>query len=162
MTGPASSPPPHAAASIETPAEAETLCRDIEATMRALSELIERETALVRKAEIARTAELEERKSELARRYVDEMKQVRAHRDHLVALAPDAMARLRDLNTTFHSELQINLAALATARAVAEDLVRGVSEAVGRKRRLATYSRQGRVEKPTGPGGTAITVDRSM
>ncbi len=146
---------------IDTAADAEALCRDIEATMTALSEIIEQESALVRMAKISDSAELEERKADLARHYVAGMKVVKAHRDRLKTLAPAAMERLRDLNATFHSELQINLAVLATAKAVAEDIVRGVSEAVNRQNRVRGYSADGRVQPRSYSSAGAIAIDRS-
>ncbi|MCC2111839.1 MAG: hypothetical protein KDJ16_07390 [Hyphomicrobiales bacterium] len=146
---------------INSTADAEALCHEIETTMVALSDIIEQESALVRKSKISETAELENQKADLARRYVADMKVVKAHRDQLKALAPAAMDRLRDLNDAFHSELQINLAVLATAKAVAEDIVRGVSDAVNRQNRIPGYSRDGRAQPRTYSSAGAIAVDRS-
>ena len=163
MSDPMQNPyPPAEAPVIESADEAAALCADIEATMTALTDVIEQESALVRQTRISETAELEARKSDLARRYVAEMKVVRAQRDHLAALAPDSMGRLRDLNDRFHAQLQINLAVLATAKAVAEDIVRGVSEAVGKRRRVTTYARDGRMAQAPRTTANAVTVDRSM
>jgi hypothetical protein len=69
---------------------------------------------------------------------------------------------MRRRHEEFAALLKINLAVLATAREVAEDIVRGVSEAVGRAAGPRTYGPTSGVRHPTATGARGIAIDRSL
>jgi hypothetical protein len=129
---------------ISTLGEAEQVIANLDRVMEALLETVEEETALVRSGHLHQAAGLEARKTELAGHYLAETERLKTSRDFLRNNVPEAIAALRRRHDTFHAMLQINLTVLATAHAVSEGIVRGVSETLNRSRAPQTYSAAGR------------------
>ena len=96
------------------------LCARIEATMEALLQLIEAESELLRSGKTVAAAALESGKNGYARAYMDELDVLRVVGAELDHHAPGSVERLRRRHEEFVSVLQIDMAALATARAVSE------------------------------------------
>jgi hypothetical protein len=69
---------------------------------------------------------------------------LKASQDYFTANSPVAMDDLRRRHDLFRALLQINLTVLATAHAVAEGIIRGVSDELMRKSAPQTYSASGR------------------
>jgi hypothetical protein len=131
-------------APMQSAAEAAELGTHFAQVMQALIEIVEQETRLVRAGRTREAAALEPQKSELARLYLADASRVRECRNHLRRHAPEFLEDLRDRHDVFRALLQINLTVLATAHAVAEGLVRGVSDELARKSSPQTYTAQGR------------------
>jgi hypothetical protein len=73
---------------------------------------------------------------------------VKNARGFLRQQAPDLLKDLKDHHDRFRALLQINMTVLATAHAVAEGLVRGVSGELSRKLSPQTYTSYGRAAAP--------------
>lgn len=125
-------------------AEAAQLAAHFAEVMDALVEIIEGETRLVRAGRAREAAKLEQAKSELARLYLADASTVRESRPFLRHHAPDLLKDIQHRHERFRALLQINLTVLATAHAVAEGLVRGVSGELVRKSSPQTYTASGR------------------
>ena len=97
--------------------ESESICMEVEEAMDVLLKVIQDETALVRSGMLVAAGELDARKKEAARRYVAAVDRVRTAAPMLERMAPHAIDRLKRRNENFRSVLQLNLAALAAARA---------------------------------------------
>ena len=145
-----------------TPAEARKLAENLMEVMSALLGVIERETELVRAGKIREAMASEAQKSELSRRYVGAVTQLRASSKSLAQTAPDLLATLRRHHDTFRAMLQINLTVLATAHAVSESIVRGVNSEVQRRNIPNTYTAAGRRVTPGPRHITPIAVSRSL
>ncbi len=135
---------------ISTLGEAQHAIANLERIMDGLLATVEQETALVRGGKISDAANLEEAKSELAGRYLAETERLKASKDFLGRCLPEALAALRRRHDAFHAILQMNLTVLATAHAVSEGIVRGVSDEINRTQVPQTYGASGRatVSKP--------------
>ena len=145
-----------------TPAEARKLAENLMDVMSALLAVIERETELVRAGKIREAMASEAKKSELSRRYVSVVTQLKASSKSLAESAPDLLSTLRRHHETFRAMLQINLTVLATAHAVSESIVRGVNSEVQRRNIPNTYTAAGR-RVTVGPRHiTPIAVRRSL
>lgn len=96
--------------------------------MDALLQLIEAESLLLREGRTFAAAELGQRKSHYAKRYMDELAVLGAIGQSLEDLDPGQVDRLRQRHEEFRSVLQINLAALATARAASDSALRTVAD----------------------------------
>lgn len=118
--------------------------------MQALIGIVEQETTLVRAGRTREAAALEPQKSDLARLYLADAARVRECGGYLRREAPEVLKDLQNRHDVFHALLQINLTVLATAHAVAEGLVRGVSGQLARKSSLQTYTAYGRNAAPSG------------
>ncbi|MEZ5839605.1 MAG: hypothetical protein R3D02_03970 [Hyphomicrobiales bacterium] len=142
--------------------DAEQVCGRIVETMEKLQAVIVEETRLLKAAKIASASELAVLKAELARQYAADMKFAKEQQQALSKLAPVWVDRIRRLHETFRAELQMNLAVLATAKAVSEGLVRGVSEQVNNRNRPQTYGQHGRMQAAPSPVRRGLTVNQSL
>lgn len=146
---------------VTTRAEAEAECEALERTMNSLLGAIEEETALVRAGKLREAGDLQPRKADLMQKYIALMNRTRDNSVSLGNLAPNAVTELRRRHTEFQAVLKINLAVLATAREVAEGLVRSVAQSVGMAQPPKTYGRTG-----TGPAAPktaqGIAVNRNL
>ncbi|MHC5652865.1 flagellar protein FlgN [Stappia sp.] len=124
---------------------AEATCRRLEDAMSQLLAIIERETELVRLGKLDEAGQLQPDKAKLVSIYMRGMTHIRDQTIALGNLAPDAVDRLKRRHTEFQPVLRINLAVLATAREVADNLLRKVAQGAGATRAPTTY----------GPGGAA-------
>ena len=124
--------------------EAQQAIGNLERIMDSLLATVEQETALVRGGHLGEASKLEAAKSELAGHYLAETERLKASKEFLKRSLPAALDELRRRHDTFHAILQINLTVLATAHAVSEGIVRGVSEALNRTEVPQTYGATGR------------------
>ena len=102
----------------------------------------------MRAGHLAQAAALEQTKTELARLYIADTLRLRANQAQLAQIAPQTMPELIRRHDDFRALLQINLTVLATAHAVSEGIVRGVSGELARKAAPQTYGASGRANAP--------------
>jgi hypothetical protein len=119
--------------------EAEELVGHFDQIMDALVEAIEQETDLVRRGRLREAATVGTSKMELARIYIADSLRLKASHGYLSKAIPEALRRLGQRHDSFRAVLQMNLTVLATAHAVSEGIVRGVSNELGRKAAPTTY-----------------------
>lgn len=143
-----SAPTNNKVVSIKTASEAEHAIINLNAIMDALVETVGEETARVRAGKLSRALELDETKTSLSRRYVAETERVKAAIDVIEKSLPQALDALRKRHNAFQNLLKTNLTVLATAHAVAEGIIRGVSNEINRKRAPSTYGANGRANAP--------------
>jgi len=148
------------AGSAGPPVEAERLCEAVEANMDELIRLIEDETELVRSGKLFAAGELQGRKAECARQFINGLEAVKKIRPALERTAPDAVARLRRRHEEFRAMLQVNLAVLATAREVSDNLVEDIARGVGRGPGPRAYGNSGAVD--TTPTHRGLAVDQTF
>src|SRR6516162_10727447 len=143
-------------------AEARKLAENLMEVMSALLSVIERETELVRAGKLREAMKLEPQKSELSRRYVGVVGQLKASQKYLSQAAPDLLKTLHRHHDVFRSMLQVNLTVLATAHAVFENIVRGVNAEMQRRNIPNTYTAAGRRAAPGPRHITPLSVSRSL
>lgn len=145
-----------------TPADTEALMGRLMQAMDSLLAMIEEETALVRAGRLREAALLERAKGDFARSYVTDMTRLSSSGVALAKAAPDKIEAFRRRHAQFHDLLRTNMTVLATAHAVSEDIIRGVSGELARKAAPQTYGATGR---PAAPGPSAIqplAISRSL
>jgi hypothetical protein len=143
-------------------AEARKLAESLMDVMSALLSVIERETELVRAGKLREAMKLEPQKSELSRRYVGVVGQLKASQKYLAQAAPELLATLHRHHDVFRSMLQVNLTVLATAHAVSENIVRGVNAEMQRRSMPNTYTAAGKRAAPSPRHITPLSVSRSL
>ena len=116
--------------------------------MDGLIRVVQQETELVRGGRLAQAGELAQSKADLAGRYVAAALRLRASDSQLMRIMPDELEALRRRHDAFRALLQINLTVLATAHAVSEGIVRGVSGELARQSAPQTYGASGRANLP--------------
>ncbi len=77
-------------------------------------------------------------------------------------MSPDLLTTLKRHHDTFRAMLQINLTVLATAHAVSEGIVRGVSNEMQRRSMPNTYTASGARTTPGPRHHTPLSVSRSL
>ena len=148
--------------SITNAGEAEQAIARLNAITDQLTEAIEQETAHVRAGRLRDAAGLGQAKAELARQYAAESMRIVAVRDFIAGNLPGAIPALRERHTVFQSLLQANMTVLATAKAVSEGIIRGVSGELARKRAPSTYGASGRANVPGPRTSQPIAVCRTL
>jgi len=124
--------------------------------------IVEQETELVRAGRLREAATLEKAKSELAQAYYLGAGRIKSMLPQISSTAPDALAELRRKHEEFRALLQINLTVLATAHAVSEGIMRGVSDELARKSAPSTYGATGRANAPSPRAAQPLTVSRVL
>ena len=145
-----------------TAAEARKLAEDLMDVMSALLGVIERETELVRAGKLREAMAFEPKKTELSRRYVNAVGQLKASQEYLSQSAPELLNTLHRHHDVFRAMLQINLTVLATAHAVSESIVRGVNTEMQSRNIPNTYTAAGRRAAPGPRHITPLSVSRSL
>jgi hypothetical protein len=162
MTTSANAQAPVTQKPITTAADANELAVHYIAVMDALLDVVQRETELVRAGHLVQATALEPTKTELSRLYVADTLRLRANRPQLTKIAPDTMPELIRRHNEFRALLQINLTVLATAHAVSEGIVRGVSGELARKNSPQTYGASGRANAPNPRNAPPMAVSRVL
>jgi hypothetical protein len=147
---------------IATKAEATAVMIEIRNLMIELCEIVEEETALVRSGRLTSASKVAERKSELARAFMNYEARVRASARYLANTTPRLLDELRQQHERFRAKLQINLTVLATARAVSEGILRGVSNELARRSTVQTYGASGRRLTQDRRAPPPIALSRSL
>lgn len=157
MTAPSDRPAP-----ITTKSDAERAIANLNAIMDSLVQTVEEETARVRAGHLRSAVELQEAKSILARRYALETEQVSAAKAIVAQTLPAQLDALRKRHEVFQNLLKTNLTVLATAHAVSEGIIRGVSGELARKQAPSTYGATGRTNTPGPKASQPLAISRSL
>jgi hypothetical protein len=147
---------------VESPAEGEALIKHLFEVMEALLRAVEQETALVRAGKLVEAAKLEPTKTELSNMYVADAARIKANQSYLEQAAPALASELRACHDEFRAVLQMNLTVLATAHAVSESIMRGVSTELARKATPQGYGASGRAAAPPPSSQQPLTVSRVL
>jgi flagellar biosynthesis/type III secretory pathway chaperone len=149
-------------APVTNASDADALAAHYVEVMDSLLDVIQQETELVRAGSLAQASVLEPKKTELSRLYVADTLRLRANRAQLAQIAPEVMPELVRRHNDFRTLLQINLTVLATAHAVSEGIVRGVSGELVRKSAPQTYGASGRANTPDPRAAQPLAVSRML
>jgi len=161
MTALANAPAPIAQRAVTTTADANELAAHYIDVMDRLVGVMEQETELVRLGRLSQATALEPAKTALARLYIADTLRLRANQAQLAQIAP-TMPELIRRHDKFRALLQINLTVLATAHAVSEGIVRGVSGELARKAAPQTYGASGRANAPDLRNAPPLAVSRVL
>ncbi len=163
MSQPPQRPPvPAPVPMVASPAEARKLADNLMDIMSSLLGVIERETELVRAGKLREAMALGPNKTDLSRRYVAVVGQFKASQKYLAQTVPELLTTLHRNHDAFRAMLQVNLTVLATAHAVSESIVRGVSREMQRRNMPNTYTSTGRRAVPGARHLTPMAVSRSL
>lgn len=147
---------------VGSPSEAEALAIHLLDVMAALLGTIEEETELVRAGNLTEAAKLEPTKTELSRMYIADTARIKASQPYLARTTPALVNALRERHDLFRALLQMNLTVLATAHAVSESIMRGVSHELARKATPQGYGSSGRAAAPSASSRQPLTVSRVL
>lgn len=143
-------------------ADGEVLMRHLMQVMDDLLRMVEQETALVRAGKLAEASKLEAAKAELSALYLADATRIKASQIYLDRVTPQLAAELRRRHDLFRAVLQMNLTVLATAHAVSESIMRGVSAELARKATPQAYGASGRAMAPRASAMQPLTLSRVL
>lgn len=150
-------------APVASPAEARRLAEGLIDIMTTLLGIVEQETEMVRAGKVREAIALEAQKSEASRHYMQSVTQLKNSRDYLRQSTPDLLAALHRHHDVFHAMLQVNLTVLATAHAVSEGIVRGVSGEIQRRNMPNGYTAAGQRAMPNASRNAApLAISRVL
>ena len=147
---------------IVTAAEADEAIRRLNETVDALEQLFEQEGAHARAGRLVEVVQLAPRKDELARAYLANTQRLKACLPRLRGELGDALIAVKARHADFHARLQVNLTVLATAHAVSEGIVRGLSQELTRKTTPQVYGASGRQTNGGGHNTGPLAVSRAL
>jgi hypothetical protein len=147
---------------VASAADGETLIKHLLEVMERLLGTVEEETALIRAGKLAEAAKLEPAKSELSRMYLADTSRIKASQVYLDRVTPAMAKDLRQRHDLFRAVLQMNLTVLATAHAVSESIMRGVSSELARKATPQAYGASGFATTPTAGAMQPLTLSRVL
>jgi hypothetical protein len=147
---------------IASAGEAEHAIANLNKIMDRLIDIVEEETARLRAGRLRDADELDEAKVELARAYAAESERVKSAKDIIAKSLPEALDALRQRHDAFQALLQKNLTVLATAHAVSEGIIRGVSGELARKQAPSTYGASGRANAPSSKASPPLAISRTL
>ena len=127
--------------------DAERLVGNVTTTMAELESVLEHETAHLKAGRVRDGLAQEARKSDLAGAYLRGLEACKSNAVALARFAPDRIETLKSAHTGFRQAVERNQMVIATARAVSEGLVRGLSEEMTRAANPQVYG-SGRVLTP--------------
>jgi hypothetical protein len=162
MNRPAKTEPAAKPRAVSNTAEAELLMKHLMDVMDTLLGIVEEETELVRAGNLVGAAKLETSKAELSGLYMLDAARLKASQDFLSRTMPDVFAALRARHDLFHALLQMNLTVLATAHAVSESIMRGVSDELARRATPQAYGASGRAAVPPPSSLQPLAVSRVL
>lgn len=134
------------------------LCGIALSTLDRLVEVLNQETTLLRAGRAREAGGLTAEKARLAQDYMGFARSVQRQLDRLRQEAPASVEALRHGHEKFATQMAENLKVIATARAVTEDLLVDVANAIGAKARPKTYGATGEMtgQPPTPARGMSI------
>jgi hypothetical protein len=156
------SEPAKANVAIASASEAEHALANLNKIMDRLVETVEEETARTRAGKLTAATELDEPKAELTYLYAAESERVKNARDLIAQSLPEALDALQKRHQAFRALLQTNLTVLATAHAVSEGIIRGVSGELARKQAPSTYGASGRANALGAKASQPLALSRTL
>jgi len=131
-----------------------------EGTLRALVEIMNKETTLLRAARHREAMDLSAEKTRLAQDYVTYSRAVQRQLERLKLEAPNDVSLLKQGHERLATQIAENLKVIATTRNVAEDLLNDVAQQLARTSRPKTYDAGGALNSPKAAGG-GLAVNRA-
>jgi hypothetical protein len=140
---------------------AQDLIAFTEGTLRALVEIMNKETTLLRAGHHREASTLSADKTRLAQDYVTYSRAVQRQLERLKAEAPDDIGMLRFGHERLATQMAENLKVIATAREVTEDLLTDVAQQLANAAKPRTYGATGQVGQQQKVSG-GIAVNRAL
>lgn len=134
---------------------ATALVAQVMANLQALEAVLDAETALVRKGRLREGLKDTAAKSALLGAYLQGLETAKANAIALARFAPDAIEGLKVAHRRFAVVIETNQQVLATARSVAENLVKTLAQDMSRSQVATVYGVASTAPSPYGRAGAA-------
>ncbi len=137
------------------------LCSRTDTALTLLVDILSRETMLLRAGKLKQAGLLAADKTVAAEDYTVLARAVQRLAGRLAEAVPDTLDRLKRRHDSLATQMAENLRVLATARAVAEDLLEDVAKSVGAQQAPRTYGTSG-AAPPSKATASGLSVNRAL
>lgn len=138
------------------------LCQMAAGTLESLVLVLNQETTLLRAGRMREAGELTAEKTRLAQDYMGLARSVQRQAARLKAEAPSEMDALFARHEKLATQMAENLRVIASARAVTEDLLTDVAQAISAKARPKTYGANGTLTGQTPQAASGVSINRAL
>jgi len=138
------------------------LCQRALGVLESLVTIMNEETTLLRAGRMREAGAITAQKTALAQDYVGLVRSIQRQTARLLKEAPDDVRQLRAGHERLATQMAENLKVLATARAVTEDILTDVADAVGKSARPKTYGASGEIGGTTAQPARGIAINRAL
>lgn len=142
--------------------DAVELCTRAAKALTDFAEIMNEETMLLRAGRLAEAAPVASAKAQLAQDYVGLARAVQRQAERLKAEAPEHVDALKAGHERLATQMAENLRVLATAKAVAEDIMTDVAARAGHNEGPRTYGATGRMGSQGGGNISGFSVNRAL
>lgn len=141
---------------------ANDLCGIALSTLERLVEILNQETVLLRAGRMRDAGELTAEKTRLAQDYMGFARSVQRELPRLRIEAPAMVEAMKVRHEQFATQMAENLRVIATARAVTEDLLTDVANAMSATQRPKTYGASGTISEQPPTPATGVSINRAL
>jgi hypothetical protein len=138
------------------------LCGIALSTLERLVSILNEETVLLRAGRVREAGELTAEKTRLAQDYMGFARSVQRELPRLRAEAPAKVEALKVRHEQFATQMAENLRVIATARAVTEELLTDVANAMSAKARPKTYGASGTMNGQPPVAAAGVSINRAL
>lgn len=148
---------------VATRDEAVLLINGLIASLDELGAVLDQESEELRQGRLKQAMALSASKNEASKRYILMLQAANSNASALKALAPDHLENFKTIHAEFDGRLNQNLAVLATAQALSDNLVQEIAAAVARSDKPVAYTARGATtEARTATTTRPISLSRSL
>jgi flagellar biosynthesis/type III secretory pathway chaperone len=137
------------------------LCGIALSTLDRLVGILNEETVLLRSGRLQDAGKLTEQKTQLAQDYMGFARSVQRELPRLKREAPQMIEAMRVRHEQFATQMAENLRVIATARAVTEELLTDVAQAMSASARPKTYGASGQMSGQPPLAATGVSINRA-
>ena len=138
------------------------LCGIALSTLDRLVTILNEETVLLRAGRVREAGELTAEKTRLAQDYMGFARSVQRELPRLRLEAPAMVEAMKVRHEQFATQMAENLRVIATARAVTEELLTDVANAMSAKERPRTYGASGTMAGQPPVAATGVSINRAL
>jgi len=142
--------------------DAGVLCKSAKSALQDLANIMNQETTLLRNGHYLEASELSAQKAHIAQEYVGLARVVQHQSGRLHSEAPTDLRSLQDEHHKLATQMAENLRVLATAKTVTQSILSDVAASVTKSERPNTYAPTGQISTPPKPGGTGLSLNKSL
>lgn len=140
----------------------ENVCSEADLALRALVDIMNEETTLLRRGKISEASELAAQKADLAQKYVGLARAIQSNAAELKVKVPHLLQKLQQGQIALATQMAENMRVLATAKALSEDIVNSVAKQLGQQNQTSAYGASGRGTKGTAESIKGVSINATL
>ena len=147
---------------IPLPDTPENVCSDADLALRALVDIMNEETTLLRRGKLSEAGELASAKAELAQKYVGLARAIQSNAAELKSKTPHLLEKLQQGQTALATQMAENMRVLATAKALSEDIINSVATQMGNAAQTSAYGANGKGQGAVADGMKGVSINATL